>query len=216
MPANAWADADPASDYLLVAPVFYPYQPPTSPAIRKALESELAALKAKGLSLKVAVLNDPTDLGGVSNLWNMPAAYAKFLDSEISFNKKQPLLVVMPAGFGTATAGPAGALSGLVPDATHGADGLSQSAIMAVARIAQGSGRPLPVIAIPTAGGSRGGGGTSPLLTFGAPVILVVLVAGATAARRRCTAGDADHPPEPGSRAAGSSGPPAPRKDTPA
>ncbi len=215
MPANAWADADPASDYLLVAPVFYPYQPPTSPAIRKALESELAALKAKGLSLKVAILNDPTDLGGVSNLWNMPAAYAKFLDSEISFNKKQPLLVVMPAGFGTATAGPAGALSGLVPDATHGADGLSQSAIMAVQRIAQGSGRPLPVIAIPTAG-SRGGGGTSPLLTFGAPVILVVLVAGATAARRRRTAGDADHPPEPGSRAAGSSGPPAPREDTPA
>ncbi len=194
-PSNARADADPASDYLLVAPAFYPYQPPTSPTIRKALEGQLAALRAKGLNLKVAIVNDPTDLGGVSNLWNMPAAYAKFLDSEISFNKKQPLLVVMPAGFGTAAVGTPGALSGLVADGAHGADGLSRSAISAVARLAQDSGRPLPVITIPAVGGSPGGGGggTSPLLTFGAPVILVVLVAAGAAARRRRSTGGEDH-----------------------
>ncbi len=213
-PSNAWADADPASDYLLVAPVFYPYQPPTSPPIRKALESELTALKAKGLNLKVAILNDPTDLGGVSNLWNMPAAYAKFLDSEISFNQKQPLLVVMPAGFGTAGAGSSGTLGGLVPDGAHGPDGLSQSAITAVQRIARDSGRPLPVIAIPTAGSSHRGGGASPLLTFGAPVILVVLVAGATATRRRRSAGAEDHEPGPGPRAAEPDSAASPRGDT--
>jgi len=34
-----------------------------------------------------------TDLGGVPNLFGHPQAYATFLDSEISFNRPQPLLV---------------------------------------------------------------------------------------------------------------------------
>ena len=38
-PARAHGDADPASDFLLAAPVFYPYKPATSPPFRQALES---------------------------------------------------------------------------------------------------------------------------------------------------------------------------------
>lgn len=188
IPSTAAGDADPASDFLLVAPTFYPYQPPTSPALKKALEAALTQLKAKGLNLKVAMLNDPTDLGGVPNLWNMPQRYADFLDSEISFNQKQPLLVVMSGGFGVSHAGPQGALNGLVVDSSHGADGIVRSAIEAVVRLAKANGKPIPAPVLPAAGSAasaKKSSGTSPLLTFGAPVLLVVLVAGITALIRR-------------------------------
>lgn len=185
-PAHALADADPASDALLVAPVFYPYQPPTLPALQKALEGALHELKAKGLDLKVAIIDDPTDLGAVSNLYGVPQKYADFLDLEISFNTRQPLLVVMNAGYGVSNAGPQGVLNGLVPDANHQADGLARSAIAAVERIATANGKPIAAPALPASSGSSGGGGgVSPLLTFGAPVLLVVLAAAGAALLRR-------------------------------
>jgi hypothetical protein len=196
MPSPAAGDADPASDFLLVAPTFYPYQPATSPALKKALEATLTQLKAKGLNLKVAMLDNPTDMGGVTNLWNMPQRYADFLGAEISFNHKQPLLVVMSGGFGVSHAGPAGALNGLVVDSSHGADGLVRSAIEAVVRLAKANGKPIPAPVIPAAGSgvATKSSGTSPLLTFGAPVLLVVLVAGITALVRRRDVDDDDQP----------------------
>jgi hypothetical protein len=191
-PPRAAADADPASDFLLVAPVFYPYQPATDPALKKTLESTLTQLKAKGLNLKVAILDDATDLGAVTNLWNMPQPYADFLDKEISFNTKQPLLVVMPAGFGASNAGPTGALNGMIVDSSHSANGLARSAILAAVRLARANGKsiPTPVIPAASASGSGGGGGTSPLLAFGAPVALVVLAAVVAAFLRRRTHDD--------------------------
>ena len=198
LPSAALGDADPASDFLLVTPVFYPYQPPTSPALKKTLESTLSQLKAKGLNLKVAILDDATDLGGVTNLWNMPQQYADFLDREISFNTKQPLLVVMPAGFGVTNAGPTGALNGMVVDASHSSNGLAKSAILAAVRLAQANGKPIPTPAIPAvSSSSSGGGGTSPVLEFGAPVALVVLVAAVVALMRRRTPDEPYGPDEP-------------------
>lgn len=193
-PAAALADADPASDFLLVDPVFYPYQPPTSPALKKTLQATLAQIKAKGLNLKVAILDDATDLGGVTSLWNMPQPYADFLDREISFNTKQPLLVVMPAGFGVANAGPTGALNGMLVDSTHSADGLARSSILAAVRLARAAGTPVPTPAIPavSGSGSKGGGGTSPALTFGAPVALVLIAAAVAALMRRRAHDDDD------------------------
>jgi hypothetical protein len=186
-PARASADADPASDYLLVAPVFYPYQPPTSRALKQTLQDALSRLQGRGLNLKVAIIAARTDLGGVANLWNMPQRYADFLDREISFNTRQPLLVVMPSGFGTSDAGPAGALHGVAVDRAHGADGLARSAILAVVRLARAAHKPIPLPAIP--GDSRASrkdtAGTSPLVTFGAPVLLVVLAAGVVTLKRR-------------------------------
>jgi hypothetical protein len=190
-PARASADADPASDYLLVTPVFYPYQPSTSRALKQVLQGVLGRLQGRGLNLKVAIIAAPTDLGGVANLWNMPQRYAEFLGQEISFNADQPLLVVMPRGFGTSHAGPADALSGMSVDGTHGADGLTRSAILAVVRLAGASGKPISTPAIPGGAGApgKGAGSTSPLLTFGAPVLLVALVAGVvTLIRRRAPA----------------------------
>lgn len=184
---GALADGDPASDYLLAAPAFYPFQPPTSPALRQQLERALSELKSKGLNLKVAIVGSPTDLGAVPNLFGQPQAYAKFLGQEISFNRPQPLLVVMPAGFGLAHAGPAGSVSGLKVDQAHQSNGLTRSAIVAVEQVARANGKPIPVSSLPSTR-SGSGGGVSPLITFGAPALLVVLgVLVAGRLRRRTT-----------------------------
>jgi hypothetical protein len=171
---RAVADADPASDYLLGAPTFYPFQPPVALALRTRLERALAELKAKGLNLKVAIVGSPTDLGAVPNLFGKPQTYAMFLDQEISFNQPQPLLVVMPAGFGVSHAGPASALKGLPVDTTQQSNGLTRSAILAVLAIARGNGKPIAVSSVPSAH-SKSGGGVSPLITFGAPALVVIL-----------------------------------------
>lgn len=172
---EARADADPASDFLLVAPAFYPYQPPTSPAIKSALEGALSAVKREGLDLKVAILDSPNDLGAVTNLWRMPQTYADFLGKEISFNQKQPLLVVMPNGFGVYGVNGAGALSGLAIDTSHQANGLARTAIAAVVRLARANGKTLaePVIGKET---SASGKGAPALIVFGAPVLLLAII----------------------------------------
>jgi hypothetical protein len=171
----ALADADPASDFLLAAPVFYPYQPATSPAIKSALEGTLAKLKRDGLNLKVAIIDSPDDLGAVTNMWRMPQPYADFLGRELSFNQKQPLLVVMPPGFGIYGLNSQGALNGFSPDTSHEADGLARSAITAVVRLARANGKQIstPTIRKET----HAGKGTPTLIVFGAPVLVVALIA---------------------------------------
>jgi hypothetical protein len=190
MASPARGNGDPASDYLLVAPVFYPYQPQTAPALRQALEGAIGQLHAKGLNLKVAIIGSPVDLGAVPNLFGKPQVYADFLEPEISFNRQQPLLVVMPAGFGLSQAGSQDALRGLAVDASHQANGLARSAILAVVALAQASGKPISVRGIPSATATSKGG-VSPLITFGAPVALLLVVVIVVSLRRRRTPDDA-------------------------
>jgi hypothetical protein len=185
--APARADGDPASDFLLSGPVFYPYQPPTSPALAKTLDGMLGALKATGLNLKVAIIADPTDLGAVTNVWNRPQIYADFLDREISYNTGQPLLVVMPAGFGVANAGRTDALHGMAVDTDHSPNGLARSAILAVIRLARSNGKTIPTPAIPAETASTRSSGTPALILFGAPVMLVALAALIAGHKRRRT-----------------------------
>jgi hypothetical protein len=187
----AHADADPASDFLLAAPVFYPYQPVTSPAIKSALEGTLVQLKRDGLNLKVAIIDSPNDLGAVSNLWRMPQPYADFLGKEISFNQKQPLLVVMPPGFGVYGFDGRGALNGLTLDTSHEADGLARSAITAVVRLGRANGKQItePAIRNETSSGK----GTPALIVFGAPVLLVAIAALIALTRRTHHDSEPDH-----------------------
>jgi hypothetical protein len=172
---RALADADPASDFLLVTSVFYPYQPATSPTIKDALEKTLVQLKHSGLAMKVAIIGSANDLGGVPNLWSMPQPYAQFLGREISFNHKQPLLVVMPQGFGLYALGPRSALDGLAIESSGQSNGLARSAVKAVVRLARANGRP---IAEPTIGKiASAGKGAPALIVFGAPVLVVAAAA---------------------------------------
>lgn len=197
---TAYADADPASDFLLAAPVFYPYQPATSPAIKKALEVTLTKLKREGLNLKVAIVDSPNDLGGVSNLWRMPQPYADFLGKEISFNQKQPLLVVMPPGFGVYGMSGRRALSRLKPDASHEADGLARSAIRAVVLLGRADGKQITEPTIRKEASS--GKGTPALIVFGAPVLLVAIAA-LIALTRRTHDGEPDQEEGEGQRRSG-------------
>ena len=111
-PPAARADGDPASDMLLIQNVFYPFSPPVAPAIQRTLNAETAAAKRAHFPIKVALIASPADLGAVPSLFAKPQQYADFLDQEISFfGGKQPLLVVMPNGYGVQGLTPSGTVA---------------------------------------------------------------------------------------------------------
>jgi hypothetical protein len=167
----AAADADPASDVLLVQNAFLPYQPTTPPALAKALDQALTEIHATGLQLKVAIIGSPVDLGGIPELFGQVTRYARFLETEIAYRSPQPLLVVMPDGLSLRAAGPASALTGLAVDDHQQSGGLVRTAVLAVERIAVARGHP---IAAPTLEPSSGGGNAGLLLSAAAAVLLVV------------------------------------------
>ena len=169
-PGAALGDADPASDVLLIQRVFYPYEPAVPPALQRTLNAETAAAARAHFPIKVALLASRSDLGAIPELFAQPQRYAAFLDQEISFGSAQPLLVVMPNGYGVrGLAGPAAAV---VPGLAKPADGahLAQAAIVAVRRLATASGHPLPQIR----GGPASGGGSGSRTLI---IVVVVLAA---------------------------------------
>jgi hypothetical protein len=171
LPAIAGADGDPASDVLLGQNAFYPYQPPVSASLQKTLDQQTAAAAKAKFPIKIALIASPVDLGIVPSLFGKPQQYAQFLDQEISFRAKQPLLVVMPAGFGSEglPAQATAAISSLKKPAGGKSDDLAQAAIAAVPKLASAAGHPLK-----GAAGSGGGGSST-------AVILVLLVVAAVA-----------------------------------
>ncbi|MCW3016313.1 MAG: hypothetical protein JWO02_3405 [Solirubrobacterales bacterium] len=202
VPAAAVADGDPASDILISQDVFYPYAPNTvAKNLQTALDGQLKAAKAAGFELKIALIAATADLGSVPQLLTDPQKYADLLTSELSFNTKPRVLVVLPSGLGGNNlgdgAGPA--LSGVQLDPEAGADGLARAAMEAVGALTAANGTPVAVPQVAAesgrSAGAHSGGGTSPLLVFGLPVALVALVAGVAALRGR-KPGDLDLPAE--------------------
>jgi len=106
--------------------------------VQRTLNHETAAAKRSGFPFKVALIAAPTDLGVIPDLFGKAQQYADFLDQEISFQGKQPLLVVMAAGYGTqGFAGPAKlAVRALHRPAGSTSADLARAAIVAVARLA--------------------------------------------------------------------------------
>ena len=89
---------------MVVQTVFLPFQA----QLPKSLESKLTratveATKA-GYRIRVALIEQPSDLGAVPSLYGKPQTYAKFLWQELSFVYKGSLLVVMPEGYGAVKA----------------------------------------------------------------------------------------------------------------
>jgi hypothetical protein len=174
-PATTLADGDPASDVLLGENVFYPYAPPVTPATQKTLNATTAAAKKAGFPLKVALIAAPVDLGVIPDLFGKPQKYAEFLDQEISFRTKQPLLVVMANGYGVQGLTPkaTAAVASIPPPKGKASEQLAQAAITAVSKLADVSGHPL--------GDVGGGGGSKSQGSSLTTVIIIVLVAAALA-----------------------------------
>ena len=182
----ALADGDPASDTLLGENVFYPYSPPVSASVQKTLNDETAAAKAAGFPIKVALIATPIDLGVIPTLYNKPQEYADFLDQEISFQGKQLLLVVMPAGYGTRSL-PAAAekeAAALHPPAGKTSTDLAEAAIVAVDKLAAAAGHPLKGVQ-GVASGSSGGGSSSTPIVIGLAAAAILVAAGLVVLRRR-------------------------------
>ena len=148
-PSPAYADGDPASDFLVSQRVFVPFNAP-----RPQLKQELIALaieaKRAGFPIRVAVIQAKADLGAIPQLYGKPETYARFLGAELRWIYTNRLLVVMRQGYGYTRrsadqglcrlAGVAAAASGNSPDQ------LTQAAITAVRRLATAAGHPLPVL----------------------------------------------------------------------
>jgi hypothetical protein len=192
VPAATWADGDPASDVLLGESVFYPYSPAVSPAIQRTLDAETAAAARAHFPLKVALIASPVDLGVIPDLFGKPQKYAAFLDQEISFQTKQPLLVVMSTGYGVegVPAAAQAAVARLSRPASTKTDDLARAAVVAVPAIARASGHPLTGVAgAPgSAGASRGGSTTAVVIVLAMAAVATAAALVAVTLRRRRTA----------------------------
>jgi hypothetical protein len=185
-PSLAWADGDPASDFLLAQNVFYPFQPPVAGSLQRTLNAETAATKRAGLPLKVAIIHSPADLGAIPSIFGNPQGYADFLDREISFNGPQPLLVVMPDGYGVAglSRSVTAVARTLRLPAGKTSDELARAAAPAIAKLAAADGHPIPAVSAQT-GGAPSGHGPTWLIAVALAVAAVLTAAGLLLFRRR-------------------------------
>lgn len=164
-PPSARADGDPASDVLAAQPLFLPADGGFSESEQLRLTALLTSARRSGYPVRVALIATPSDLGSVSGLWRMPAAYARFLGAELSLIYHGTLLVVMPAGFGVdeVGAGAAGAARGAAAAAALGqppqGTPMVAAALAAVQKLAAGAGHRL---ALPAATAAPAGGGSGP------------------------------------------------------
>lgn len=181
----ARADGDPASDILLGSSVFYPYQPAVSASLQRSLTAEAAAAKRGGFPIKIALIDSAVDLGAIPELFDQPQKYAEFLDQEIVFIYKGPLLVVMPTGYGITRVAPAvaGIVATLAKPAGRRSDDLARAALTAVPKLAAAAGHAFRPSADTASGVSAGGGGSSAIVVV-ALALAAVAAAGTVLALR--------------------------------
>lgn len=184
----ARADGDPASDYLLGQSSFVPPDDGVPKAYAAQLAATIAAAKAHGYTIRVALIGTKYDMGSVVVLYKQPKRYAHFLSQELYFVYKGRLLVVMPNGFGVARGGKPSpseqpVVDRLAPPGGNGA-ALASAATRAVVRLAANAGAVFPV---PSLGDSGGGSSTNRdrLEIAGIVLVAVLLLAAIGAVRRR-------------------------------
>ena len=185
----ARADGDPASDFLLSRSTFVPPDLGVSAAAAQRLSATVALARARGYTIRVAVIGSAYDLGAVSSLDRKPKQYARFLGQELTLVYHGRLLIVMPNGFGVARSGKAlpdaqGVVDRL-PEPGPGGPQLVQAGIDGVRALAAAAGVRVPP---PRPLATTSGGGRSTLVwaLAGAGVaVALVLAAGGLIARRR-------------------------------
>jgi len=181
----ARADGDPASDYLLGTSAFVPPDANIPSGDAKQLRTVLAAAKARGYELRVALIATTYDMGSVGALYRKPQLYARFLGQELYFVYKGRLLVVMPNGYAVSRGGkllrPAQqTVSGLPAPGTDG-HALAAGATAAVRKLASAGGIAIPLPKVAPAATSR----TGDWFLGGIVALVVIAGGGATFLARR-------------------------------
>ena len=98
--APALANSDPASHVLPISDVF-PHHKELRGLAGLLLTAAVDRVYDAGDRIKVAVVADIVDLGGMGALWDQPSVYARYLgETQLRPYFIGPLLVVMPSGFG--------------------------------------------------------------------------------------------------------------------
>jgi hypothetical protein len=184
----ARADGDPASDVLIVATRFEPYTAKIPPASRKQLVATIAAARAKGYPVRVAMIGDQYDLGSAGLLMNHPQDYSKFLAQELAQFNKDWTLVVMPNGYGVYRCVPIPHPDGDDECGRHASNASDIKALQTLGKphgdlalSADSAVRKLAALH----GASLGGGPPVALIVGGVVVVLAVGVGGFLLVRRR-------------------------------
>jgi hypothetical protein len=181
----ARADGDPASDWLLSQAAFVPPDAGISGTKVKELSALLTDAKAKGYTVRVALIASRYDMGAVTILYKKPHQYAPFLSTELAFIYKGRVLVVMPNGYAIARNGKKDpleqkVLDRLPPPARQG--GLVLGAERAVQALAANAG-------VHVTGSIKASGGSSSnqdrLIIIVAGAALIVAAGGFSLWRRR-------------------------------
>ena len=187
----AHADADPASDYLIGQGTFIPPDDGIPPAYADRLNATVREAKARGYTIRVAVIGSRYDMGGVTVLYEKPKQYARFLGQELSLIYKKPVLVVMPNGLAVSRNGKLApreqaVVDRIAPPGTNG-KALTSTATTAVIRLAADAGIVIPVP--PLAASGRDSPGSSDnrdrVIIAAAAVAAALLIALVVLYRRR-------------------------------
>jgi hypothetical protein len=189
-PAGAAAHGDPASHYLEAERLYPAFADRPSQKLELELLGLLQAAERRGYPIKVALVANADDLTDNPDMLTEPQRYADFVASELGDRLAAPVLVVTPSGFGVSgrvnRARVHAYLRGVdARRAAHG-DALARAAIVAVRRIAQAGGHPLPARVPPakllgagatsTASDSSGLGRWMTLSLFVAVFLLLLLL----------------------------------------
>jgi len=189
----ARADGDPASDYLIVQPIYVPFGGAVPAPQAAQLQSVVKQAKAGGYPIRVAMIATKTDLGSVTSLWRKPQPYAQFLGQELFYYFKGPLLIVMPNGYGIyhyqhSVASERALLDKLPPPGPDGA-AIAEAATNASAKLAEARG---VKVTVPALEKPKKSSGTRDRITLIAIVVAGVVIGGGVAflRRRRRQAGE--------------------------
>ena len=187
--AVARADGDPASDVLYTQWVFLPFESPVPKEESNRLQQVVQSARSAGYPIKVAIIDQPADLGTAYALWKKPQQYARFLGQELVFLYKGPLLIVMPNRYGIFNYKHSVAAERAILDklrVRNGPDGHVESAVTAVAQLAAAAGHPVPVPPPAKLSGESSGGSQTidRLIIVAAAAAFAILIVAAPVVHR--------------------------------
>jgi hypothetical protein len=186
---TARADGDPASDVLLVKPLYTPVAQKISPPVLKQLQSTIRSADASGFKIRVALILDRTDLGAVPQLFGHPVEYVQLLASELIYGWTGAVIAVQPSGIGVRNVKPLPPAQKLVDSievaAPASSDGLARAAISAIRKLAAAEGHSVGGATAPADTSSSSSSKGTIAVAAAVVVVAVLLVGGALVARRR-------------------------------